>query len=86
MRWVSKEGLEQFVENRDCPLFHSKLILLWKNAPPHIFWHVSKERNNKIFREEEKLVEVVVEIMEKLQRENVMSTKCKTPKEAPGRK
>ena len=41
---------------------------------------------NKIFREGEKPIEVVMEIIKKFLRENVMISKCKTPKEALGRK
>ena len=44
-----------------------------------------KERNNKILWEEEKPEEVVMGIMEKLVKENIMIAKCKTLKEEPGR-
>ena len=40
--------------------------------------------NNKIFREESKLEEVVSGMMEKLLKENLGVAKCKMPKEEPG--
>ena len=64
--WVLKENLSQFVENWDSPFYHPKLTLLWRIVLPHICWHIWKERNNIIFRNEEKPIGVVMGIMEKL--------------------
>lgn len=81
-----EESVSQFVENWDCPFYHPRLVFLWRIVPPYICWHVWKERNNRIFREEEMPMEVVMGIMEELLKENLMIAKCKIPREEPTRK
>ena len=73
------------MENWDCPFHHPRLILLWKIIPPYVCWHIWKERNNRIFREENRTVEVVFEVMNKLLKENLRVAKYKKPKEEPRR-
>ena len=80
-----KENMEQFVESWDCPFHHPRLILLWKIIPPYVCWHIWKERNNRIFREESGMVEVVFGVMNKLLKENLRVAKYKMPKEELGR-
>ena len=67
-------------------LLSPKAGFLWRIIPPYICWHIWKERNKKIFKEEEKTKEVFMGIMEKLVKENIRIVKRKTPKEEPGRK
>ena len=66
-------------------LLSPKIFFLWNIIPPYVCWHIWKERNNRIFREESKIVEVVFGIMNKLLKENLRVAKCKMPKEEPRR-
>ena len=80
-----KDNLGQFVENWSCPFYHPRLVFLWKIVPLYVFWHIWKQTNNILFREESKPEEVVFGIMEKLLKENLGLAKCKIPKEEPNR-
>ena len=82
--WVLLDNLGQFIKNWDFPFNHPKLVMLWQIIAPHVCWHIWKEMNNRLFRNEEKLEEVIMRIMQKLIMENILNTKCRLPKEELG--
>lgn len=84
--WVMNKDMEQFVDNWSCPFYHPHRRVLWNLLPPHVCWGVWKERNNWVFREEERGEEVVGEILGKLVMDNVMVAKFRVPQEPPSRK
>lgn len=44
--WTFLEDLQQFISNWKCPSAHQPIRQFWKLIPPHICWHIWKERNN----------------------------------------
>ena len=69
------KGFEQFVESWQGPFAHPLLVNMWKVIPPHVYWGIWKERNNRAFRNEERSEEVVVDKICKFIVENMKCNK-----------
>lgn len=83
--WVMNRGMNQFVEKWSCPFYHPHLSTLWLLLPPHVFWGIWKERNNRVFHEQMG-EDIVGEILGKIITENVIVAKVRLPQEPPSRK
>lgn len=83
LAWTFLEDLLQFINNRKYPSAHSLVTLFWRLIPPHVYWHIWKERNNRIFRDTGSSVDMVTDLAENYLRENAIISKWRTLKSIP---